>query len=64
MNIETFINAQLDTIKNCVGCLEEKRESPDAVIIQLWALKKHIDATIDFLERSRRYGILKEGVED
>ena len=60
MDIQTWINAQLDTIKNCVGCLEEKRDNPDAVIIQLWAMKKHVDATIDFLERNRRFGIFKE----
>jgi len=50
MNIRLWIDAQIDIIKNCVSILDEKRENPDYVIIQLWALKKHIDAMVDFLE--------------
>jgi hypothetical protein len=51
-----WINAQIDTIKNCVSVLDEKRENVNGLIVQLWALKKHIDAMIDFLERNRKYG--------
>ncbi len=55
MNIYDWIDTQIDTIVNCVGCLKEHKENIDRVIVQLWALKKHIDATIDFLERKKRF---------
>ena len=55
MNIYDWINAQVDIIKNSVGLLDEKRENPSGLIVQLWALKKHVDCTIDFLERHKRY---------
>jgi len=56
VTIYDWINAQVDTIKNCVDCLDERKNSIDRTIIQLWALKKHVDATIDFLERKKEYG--------
>lgn len=56
MIIYDWLDAQLSTIKNCVECLEEQRDNIDKTIIQLWALKKHIDATLDFLERKKRFG--------
>lgn len=55
MNIYDWLHAQIDIIQDCVGILDEKRENPDGVIIQLWALKKHVDAMIDFLERYKKY---------
>jgi len=55
MNIYDWLNAQIDIIKNCVGILDEKRENPDGVVIQLWALKKHVDAMIDYMEKNKKY---------
>ena len=55
MNIYDWLNAQIDIIKNCVGILDEIREKPDLVIIQLWGLKKHVDAMIDHMERHKKY---------
>ena len=54
MNIYDWLKAQVDIVKNCVSCLDEKKENVDLTIIQLWALKKHVDAMIDYLERNRR----------
>jgi hypothetical protein len=59
MNLLDWLNAQIDTCKNCVDILDKKREHPDHVIIQLWALKKHIDGMIDYLERNKKYAINK-----
>ena len=55
MDIYDWINAQVDIIKNCVDILNEKRDHIDGLIIQLWALKKHVDATIGFLEKHKRH---------
>jgi hypothetical protein len=55
MNLYLWINAQVDTIKNCVSCLDENKGSIDKTIIQSWALKRHIDAMLDFLERYKKY---------
>jgi hypothetical protein len=55
MDIYHWINAQIDTIKNCVSVLEENRENIDKTIIQTWALKRHVDAMVDFLERSKKH---------
>lgn len=56
MDIYTWINANIDTVKNCVDCLEENKGNVDKVIIQMWRLKKHVDAMVDFLERKKRFG--------
>jgi hypothetical protein len=56
MNIYDWINAQVDIVQDNVSILDTKRENPDSLIVQLWALKKHVDAMIDFLERHRKYG--------
>ena len=55
MNIYDWLNAQIDIVKNCVGILDEIKEKPDLVVIQLWALKKHVDAMIDYMERNKKY---------
>jgi len=56
MNIYDWLKAQIDIIKNCAGNLDEARDKPDIAIIQLWALKRHIDAMIDYMERHKKYG--------
>jgi hypothetical protein len=55
---EIWIDAQLSTLEENVKILREcqGKNSNDKLIIQLWAMKKHIDSTIDFLERGRRFG--------
>ena len=55
MNIYDWLKAQIDIIKNCAGNLDEARDKPDIAIIQLWALKRHIDAMIDYMERHKKY---------
>jgi hypothetical protein len=57
ITIELWIDAQICTIENCVGILREceKEKSIDKIIIQLWAMKKHIDSTLEFLERKRKF---------
>jgi hypothetical protein len=57
MNIYDWLNAQIDIVKECVSILDEKRETPDGVTIQLWALKKHVDAMIDYLEKNKKYDL-------
>lgn len=54
MNLQDWINTQIDVIKNCVDCLTERKDNMDALIIQLWALKKHVDSILTFLEKERR----------
>jgi hypothetical protein len=56
--IEMWIDAQLSTLEENVKILREWQEknSVDKFIIQLWAMKKHVDSTIDFLERKKRFG--------
>lgn len=53
--IEIWINAQISTLEENVKILREwqDKNSMDKLIIQLWAMKKHVDSTIDFLERKR-----------
>lgn len=55
---EMWIDAQICTLEENVKILREWQEknSNDKLIIQLWAMKKHIDSTIDFLERKKRFG--------
>jgi hypothetical protein len=55
MNIYDWLHAQIDIVRECVRILHEKRGNVDLAIIQLWALKKHVDAMIDYLERHRKY---------
>jgi hypothetical protein len=55
MNIYDWLHAQIDIVRECARILHEKRENVDLAIIQLWALKKHVDAMIDYLERNRKY---------
>ncbi len=55
MNIYDWLNTQIDIIINCVEILDEKRKNLDHIIIQLWALKKHVDAMIDYMERNKKY---------
>jgi len=54
-SIYDWLHAQIDIVKDCVGILDKKRGNVDLAIIQLWALKKHVDAMIDYLERNRKY---------
>lgn len=56
--IEIWINAQISTLEENVKILREwqDKNSMDKLIIQLWAMKKHVDSTIDFLERKKRFG--------
>jgi len=49
-----WIEANTDIMKDCIDLIIEKRDNIDILIIQLWALKKHTDSMIDFLERQRR----------
>jgi hypothetical protein len=50
-SLQVWIDAGVDTIKNSVECLEEIKADPRKVILQLRALKRHVDSTLDFLER-------------
>jgi hypothetical protein len=56
--IEKWIDAQISTVEENARILREyeAKNSIDKLIIQFWALKKHIDFTLDFLERTRRFG--------
>jgi hypothetical protein len=58
ITIETWIDAQISTLDENVKLLREFQEknSIDRLIIQLWAMKKHVDSTLDFLERKKRFG--------
>jgi hypothetical protein len=53
---EIWIDAQIQTLKENTRIIDEYRDNMDKLIIQLWAMKKHIDSTIDFLERRKRFG--------
>lgn len=55
MNIYDWLNAQIDILKNCIEILDEIKEKPNLAIIQLWALKKHVDAMIDYMEKNKKY---------
>ncbi|MDD1778543.1 MAG: hypothetical protein LUQ65_10280 [Candidatus Helarchaeota archaeon] len=56
--IEMWLDAQISTLDENVKILREcqDRNSMDRLIIQLWAMKKHVDSTLDFLERKKRFG--------
>ena len=56
--IETWIDAQISTLEENVKILREwqAESSIDKLIIQLWAMKKHVDSTLGFLERKKRFG--------
>lgn len=49
--LSTWIDASVDTITNCAGCLAEVKANPAHVLIQLYAMKRHIDSMILYLER-------------
>lgn len=53
--LELWINAQISTLQECTGILSEVKTDVDKLIVQLWAIKKHVDSTIDFLERKRKF---------
>lgn len=54
-DIYAWIDAQVDICKNNVEILEENKMNIDKMIIQFWCLKKHVDSTLDFLERKKKY---------
>ena len=56
MDIYLWIKANVDTIKNCVAVLDENKGNIDKTIVQMWALKRHVDAMVDFLERKKKFG--------
>jgi hypothetical protein len=50
-----WIDASVDTIKNSVSCLEEIKADQDKVKIQLLALRRHVDSTLEFLDRKEKF---------
>jgi hypothetical protein len=52
--LSLWINASLDTVRNCVVCLEEEKKDMGHLMIQLYCLKRHVDAMIGFLERQTK----------
>jgi hypothetical protein len=53
--LELWIDAQVVTLQECTGILSEVKNDVDKLIVQLRAIKKHVDSTIDFLERKRKF---------
>lgn len=49
--LSLWIDASVDTLKNCVGCLEEVRDRPGYLLVQLHLMKRHLDMMIVYLER-------------
>ncbi len=57
ITLEMWIDAQIATLEENVKILRELQDknSLDRFIIQFWATKKHVDSSIDFLERKKRF---------